>query len=75
MGFLELRCLNGVSEEVRRGAQGEIAVEAVGFSSGSMAAEMIRVRLSGAARAADLRGIRQYVEETFGACEVMIGYV
>ena len=22
MGFLELRCLNGVSEEVRRGAQG-----------------------------------------------------
>ena len=23
MGFLELRCLNGVSEEVRRGAQGD----------------------------------------------------
>ena len=23
VGFLELRCLNGVSEEVRRGAQGD----------------------------------------------------
>ena len=23
MGFLELRCLNGVSEEVRQGAQGD----------------------------------------------------
>ena len=23
MGFLELRCLNGVSEEVRRGDQGD----------------------------------------------------
>ena len=30
MGFLELRCLNGVSEEVRRGAQGTSDTKCVG---------------------------------------------
>ena len=31
MGFLELRCLNGVSEEVRRGDQGD-SLQASGTS-------------------------------------------
>ncbi len=52
----------------------EIEVRTSGFSYPEMTAERIRVLLTGGARTADLRGIRQYVEEHYGECEVEIGY-
>lgn len=75
--FEEAFCL-GVRRAVAREfalSEEQIDVFAEGFSYPAMKAENIRLALSGAARAADLRGIRQYVGEHFGPCEVVIGFV
>ena len=66
--------LRAVSERFSISAE-EISVSTEGFSYSEMKAEKIRILLTGKARRADLRGIRQYVEENYGKCEVEIGYV
>ena len=52
----------------------EVYVSVDGFDSINMRAEHIRVVLTGEALGTDFRGVRAFVNENFGECEVSLGF-
>lgn len=52
----------------------EVDVSVDGFDSANMRAERIRVVLTGEAMGTDFRGVRAFVNNNFGECEVSLGF-
>lgn len=53
-------------------SRGTVSVSCEDFSQSSVSARIIYVKLEGDAAFSDVRGVRNYVSESFGECEVSV---